>query len=260
MLPAGRCRRSLLLKLLLAPGLIGAATLAARRWGPGVGGWLVGLPLTSAPVSIFLALEQGPAFAARAASGTLAGLGGVGVFCLAYGLAATRASWPVSTAVGLGAFAATLLVLGAAALPLAAACGVTCGLLGGITVGLPRTVGRLRVSPRPWWDLPLRMTVAPAIILGVTTAAHWLGPALSGLLSPIPVFALVLGAFTHRAEGPEAAVDLLRGVVIGSFSFAAFFLVVGLGLERLGLAPTYGLATLVALVVNALALPFAWRR
>jgi hypothetical protein len=54
--------------------------------------------------------------------------------------------------------------------------------------------------------------------------------------------------------------DLLRGVVIGSFSFAAFFLVVGLALERLGLAPTYVLATLVAVVVNALALPFARSR
>jgi hypothetical protein len=260
MLPAERCRRSLLLKLLLAPGLIGAATLAARRWGPGVGGWLVGLPLTSAPVSIFLALEQGPAFAARAAGGTLAGLAGVGVFCLAYGLAASRASWPLSTAVGLGAFVATLVVLGAAALPVAAAFGVTCGLLAAISLGLPRTVGRLRTGPRPWWDLPLRMAVAPAIIVSITTAARWLGPALSGLVSPIPVFALVLGAFTHRAEGPEAATDLLRGVVIGSFSFAAFFLVVGLALERLGLAPTYVLATLVAVVVNALALPFARSR
>jgi hypothetical protein len=260
MLPSRRDRHSLLLKLFLAPGLIGAATLVARRWGPGVGGWLVGLPLTSAPVSIFLALEQGPAFAARAAGGTLAGLAGVGVFCLAYGLAAARAAWPLSTAVGLGAFAVTLVVLGAAALPVAAGFGVTCGVLAAITLGLPRTVGRLRTGPRPWWDLPLRMAVAPAVIFTITTAAHWLGPALSGLLSPIPVFALVLGAFTHRADGPEAAVDLLRGVVIGSFSFAAFFLVVGTGLERLGLAPTYGLATLVALVVNALALPFAWRR
>jgi hypothetical protein len=104
------------------------------------------------------------------------------------------------------------------------------------------------------------MAVAPAIIVSITTAARWLGPALSGLVSPIPVFALVLGAFTHRAEGPEAATDLLRGVVIGSFSFAAFFLVVGLALERLGLAPTYVLATLVAVVVNALALPFARSR
>ena len=59
------------LKLLLAPLLILLATLAGRRWGPAVGGWLAGLPLTSGPVSLILALEQGPEFAARAALGTL---------------------------------------------------------------------------------------------------------------------------------------------------------------------------------------------
>ena len=60
----------LVLKLVVTPLLISAATLVARRWGPGVGGWLAGFPLTSAPVSVFLALEQGPDFAAGAAVGT----------------------------------------------------------------------------------------------------------------------------------------------------------------------------------------------
>ena len=45
-----------LLKILLTPALIAVATLLARRWGPGVGGTLAGLPLTSTPVSIFLAI------------------------------------------------------------------------------------------------------------------------------------------------------------------------------------------------------------
>ena len=51
----------LVFKLLLTPLLIGLVSLAGRRWGPGVSGWLVGLPLTSAPVSLFLTLEQGRA-------------------------------------------------------------------------------------------------------------------------------------------------------------------------------------------------------
>ena len=46
----------LVLKLVVTPLLIAAATLVARRWGPGVGGWLAGFPLTSAPVSVFFAL------------------------------------------------------------------------------------------------------------------------------------------------------------------------------------------------------------
>lgn len=48
---------SLALKLVLAPALIGAASLAGRRWGPAVSGWLVGLPLTSGPIAFFLRLD-----------------------------------------------------------------------------------------------------------------------------------------------------------------------------------------------------------
>ena len=47
------------LKILLTPALVAAATLLARRWVPA---WAAprGPPLTFTPVSIFLALEQGP--------------------------------------------------------------------------------------------------------------------------------------------------------------------------------------------------------
>ena len=88
------------LKLLLTPSLIVAVSLAGRRWGPKAGGLLAGLPLTSAPVSAFLAIEQGPDFAAKAAVGALSGVCSVGAFCLAYALVARRWGWPVCTSVG----------------------------------------------------------------------------------------------------------------------------------------------------------------
>ena len=53
----------LLLKLLLAPLLVGLATLAARRWGPKIGGIVVGLPLSTGPIFLFLAIDQGLGFA-----------------------------------------------------------------------------------------------------------------------------------------------------------------------------------------------------
>lgn len=62
-----------ILKLVLVPSIIGAASWVGRRWGPAVSGWLVGLPFTSAPITFFLALSHGPAFAADSAHGTLAG-------------------------------------------------------------------------------------------------------------------------------------------------------------------------------------------
>ena len=36
----------LLLKLVLTPVVVGGASLAVRRWGPAIGGWIVSLPLT----------------------------------------------------------------------------------------------------------------------------------------------------------------------------------------------------------------------
>ena len=39
-----------LLKLLLVPALIYAVTLAGRRWGPDVAGWLSAFPILSGPI------------------------------------------------------------------------------------------------------------------------------------------------------------------------------------------------------------------
>src|SRR5690348_4781668 len=84
---------TLLFKLILGPLLIGLATLVSRRWGPSIGGWLVGLPLTSAPVVLFLALDQGTQFAATSAQAIMVGLVCVGFFCLVYSWLARARGW-----------------------------------------------------------------------------------------------------------------------------------------------------------------------
>src|SRR5260370_24323229 len=83
----------LLLKLILTPLLLGGVTLAGRKFGPTVSGWLVGLPLTSGPVSLFLALEQGTVFAAHAAQGTLMGVISLSAVCVAYCCLSLRCGW-----------------------------------------------------------------------------------------------------------------------------------------------------------------------
>ena len=62
-----------LFKLILSPLLIGAVSVLGRRWGPAISGWLIGLPLTSGPVVLFLALDQGTVFAAHGRPGDHAG-------------------------------------------------------------------------------------------------------------------------------------------------------------------------------------------
>jgi hypothetical protein len=94
----------LLLKLTLVPLFIGAVSLAGRRWGPMISGWLVGLPLTSGPVVFFIALEQGKSFAARTAQATLMGLISVSAFCLTYSWASRHIGWLGSMLAGWAAY------------------------------------------------------------------------------------------------------------------------------------------------------------
>jgi hypothetical protein len=101
----------LLLKLLLVPALVAVVTLAVRRWGPAVGGWLSALPVVAGPVLVFYALEQGNAFAARAAEATVAGLVGTAVFAVAYGRCAIRLRWYGCVVIGWSAFMGAIAIL-----------------------------------------------------------------------------------------------------------------------------------------------------
>ena len=98
----------LLIKLLLTPVLMLAVSWAARRWGPGIGGLLAGLPLTSGPISIYLCAEQGPHFAASAAANSILSLMPVALFSVVYSRLAERQQMATCA---LGSFAAFLLSL-----------------------------------------------------------------------------------------------------------------------------------------------------
>ena len=247
---------TLILKLVLVPVLIGVVSLAGRRWGPAVGGWLAGLPWTSGPVALFLAFEQGNAFAAQAAQGTLLGLVSVFAFCVVYTRIARSQGWAVSVLSGWGAFFAATLALNRVAISLIFAfAGVLVAMVA--TLRFLRAAGPSGTTPVPSvWEIPLRMLAATAMVLMITTAAASLGPQLSGLLTPFPVYATVLAIFTHHFEGAFAASRLLRGVVIGSLAFAVFFFVLAGTLSAWGLLNAFGLALAAALVVHGLSFRF----
>jgi uncharacterized membrane protein (GlpM family) len=247
---------NLTLKLVVTPALIGAATLAGRRWGESVGGWLVGLPLTTGPVAFFIALDQGEQFAAAAALGSLGGAAAEAAFCVAYGRVAWRGGWPLALLAGSAAFAgvgAALQGLALSALPL-------------FLVGIAALAGALRLTPTsapmvapvrpPRGDLPARMVLATVVVLLITALAPRLGARLSGLLATYPLFAAILTVFAHRRQGGGAALGVLRGLLFGLFAFAAFCCVLGVSLVRLGIAGGFAAAAVAALLVQALSL---WR-
>lgn len=243
-----------ILKLVLTPLLIAALTLIGRRWGPAVSGAIAGLPLTSGPVSLFLALEQGEDFAAHAAIGTLAGLIAVAVFCLIYSLVASRTNWIVSALAGIAAFLAITSLLVSAPHHLAPTFVVVVIFLA-IVLWVMRSATegiRTLISPQLKWDLPLRVAIATGLVFLLTAVAPKLGPQMTGLISPFPVFGGVLAVFAHRQFGVTDAQRVLRGNVLGSFAFAVFFLIVGGMLVQYSLAVTYSIAAIAALIVNVL--------
>jgi hypothetical protein len=228
-------------KAAVTPVLIGGASLAGRRWGHQVGGWLVGLPLTSGPVAFFLAQDQGSRFAAVAAAGMLAANISQVAFAACYPRAA-RTGLLTASGAGCAGFAASTLALAWLRLPLAAA---LTGVLAALATGLwlarrwqhpaPPTEAAAHPATPPRWDIPVRMAAATAVVLVITALAPVLGPLLAGLLSPFPVFGAVLAIFTHHRHGPAAAGGVLRGLMLGLFAPTMFFLVLAMTLPVLGL-------------------------
>ena len=80
----------LILKLLLIPGFLLLISLAGKRWGPSVAGWLSGLPVVVGPILFFLAIEQGPQFAAQSAVAALSAMFAMIAFCIKIGRASCR--------------------------------------------------------------------------------------------------------------------------------------------------------------------------
>lgn len=244
----------LLLKLTITPALIALNTWVGRRWGAQISGWLTGLPLTSGPVAVFLAVQHGPAFAAASAAGTVAGKLSVGIFALILFWMCGRVRWQVALACAFAGFAACTLIWNSFYFGLLPA--VALAVLSNIALVwlMPKPAHSAPPTQPPAWDIPLRMMLATAFVLMITTLSANLGPQLSGLLSPFPIFVTLMSMFALWQHGPDAARQYLRAFVVGSQSFNAFFLVAGLALTRMNTALAFALAAVVCLLVNGVAL------
>jgi hypothetical protein len=241
---------TLTFKLALTPLLMTGATYATRRWGPAVGGWIVGLPLTSGPISLFLALERGVEFAAEAAVATILGINGVTATVVTYALLARRWHWATTTSASVVAFIVLAWLLRDVTTSAPVAFGATIAALAASLALLPRGKTSATVAKPLRWDLPLRIAVALTMVLAVTAAAERLGPQLSGLISPFPVFTIVLAVFSHRESGGAVAAPYSRGLLLSLVGFAVFFLVVALLLVHVGIAATFVLATIASLAAS----------
>ena len=244
-------------KLTLTPFGVAVATAIGRRFGPSLGGWVAGIPFTSAPVAIFVTLEHGVLFGTITAASILAATASQAVFALFYSVVALRFRWPLALAAASAGFAGATEGLAQLQPPPVAALEIA---IGSIALALslmprPRPAGRatqvIAAPPLPpSVDVALRAVVATVIVVVITTLSLRLGPTLAGLLAPLPVFGGVLIVFPHAQLGTPAAISACRGFLWGLFAAAAFAFTLAQLLPNIGLAAAMAVALVAALVVQ----------
>jgi hypothetical protein len=240
----------LLLKLTVTPLLVAGMSMAARRFGPMVGGLLMGLPWMTGPVLFFLALERGNVYLAETARGALLAVPLFAAFGLVYVAVARRYAWPASIAAAAATFAVSGWLISGLAVPasVVALLGVAALLVAHVLIAKP---GQAIPAPSmPWWDIPARM-IATAILVGfIALSSDYLGPTLSGIVSSYPAIITVVATFTHSRWGADAVTVLMRGVMLSLVGFAVFFWVIADFVPSLGLIPAYLAAAVASLVFN----------
>ncbi|SMC28794.1 hypothetical protein SAMN02745857_03413 [Andreprevotia lacus DSM 23236] len=239
---------AMLVKLFAGPAVIGLASLAGKRWGPGVAGLLGGMPLISSCVIAALWLQYGQDYATQVASASPVGLWGNLVYMLAVGYASIRFDgqrwgWLGILLCGWFAYAAVALLVVWAGIERSLLWGllVLPSLLLAARYLLPAPKAAPRLMPLPRVELLARMLAAFLLVTVLTGLTQLLGPGLTGLLAPSPVVATVLPAFTMAGAGSNAVLLQMRGFLIG---------LVGMGASLICLAP-------LAVHLNAWAAPVA---
>jgi uncharacterized membrane protein (GlpM family) len=235
------------------PALLGVISLAGRRWGPGVAGWLAGFPSLTGPILFFLALERGAAFTVPAAVFALSAVSAALVFGIAYAWACRRFDWRGAWLCASLAWVAAVLALVRIPPSMPVSLGIALLALLVAPKLFPKPAGPWGTSPVPTLEILLRMAAGAAMVLIVTAVAETVGTAWTGVLAVFPVFSSVLAVFSHRTNGPGFVMAMLRAMTGGFYSFLVFCSAVALLLPSQGVATTFVIAVLAAVSVHGLA-------
>lgn len=249
-------------RLLLVPAAVWLASLAGRRWGHAVSGYLGGLPLIGGPITFYLALDHGVEFAARSATVTLAAIVGQAAHLLAFAHASRRMRWFPALLLGWASFA--LVAVAVVQLPLDAPVAGALAAFGLAAAWrwLPHPKRDAPLPTIPAAELRLRLVAALALAIVILWSARAFGPVVSGVLLSVPVTGSIMPPFTLALYGADAVARLARGFILGLCGFTAFFSVIAATVVSLGITMSFigaiaaALATLfVATRLVAIALP-----
>src|SRR5258706_10731440 len=119
---------------------------------------------------------------------------------------------------------------------------------------MPKYMQTEIVTPPGKWDIPARSLIGTSFILLITEIAPYIGARLTGVLTTVPLNVSILTIFAHRHQEIAGAAGVLHGLLLGLFSFAGFYLTLGLLIEKSSLGIAFGAAILSTLVIQGLSL------
>jgi hypothetical protein len=229
-------------KAVLTAAAVAAVMMAARLFGRSVAGLLAGLPVITAPALLWLAAEQGDAFAAASAVGSLAACVPAALFAWTFERLARRrggAKSLLGALLVLAASAVVTLPLAGHALPALLAALLVCG------------VALRSVSARPAcssWVRPLRgepwlsALLAGVVSAGVALVAQMVGAFWAGMLSSLPIISACAMLHLRLAGGSGDVTRFVTGYLPGLLAKAVFVFAFALLAPRLGSLAALGLA------------------
>jgi hypothetical protein len=256
------------LKLTAVPLVVWIASWIGKRWGHKASGWISGLPMIAAPITLFLAMDQPRDFVLTSSWIAMTVAPAVGVHCLVFARLATVVTrtrmrptlvWISCLLGGWVACLVTELLLAQVVVPgfVGAAVAVTEMLLLSMLMPVPGSAASI---PRiPASEIFVRMGAALFLAALITLGASSFGPRISGILLGFPITASVLPAFTVVLYGADATIRLLSGFLTGLIGFVLFFFAFSTVLAA-GAPPLVAFGTGVAASVGSAAAMMLWHR
>lgn len=237
---------------------VAVVLLMARRTHRRLAGLAAALPTVTAPALLWLALDQGAAFAAAAAVASVASCVMQAGFALGYARAPRRLGPAVALACGL----ATTVGLAIPALAVgdglaAAGCAAVAALIG-CRLLLQRTgAGNAKPCIQPAGGLgEIALTVVASALLSTAASslgAQW-GASAAGLLASLPVVSGTVAVVEHVRHGPAAAHEFLHAYTGGLFGRVLFGTAFALAAPSWGAGWALLLAIALSLVAAAAAI------
>jgi hypothetical protein len=239
----------LILKILLAAGLVVGSSTAVERLRPAWGGIIAAIPVSAGAAFVMIALAEPAAFVARAALGAVVtGIAAFGYLALFVRLAPNRSA-TISVVGGLLLWIALNVASHAVAWTdsTAIAANILAFLLCERLIRSRPAIADDRPKLRPTRrDLALRGLAVGALAAFASTAPKLLGPMIAGTLAAFPIVFLTVSFIVHRRIGGAVAAATMAAAAAPLFGVILAFLAIHL------VAPVAGsaMALLVALGVS----------